>query len=205
MANYFWLPYYDETWFSFFTHRTGVNEGAKLLPFANGSTITRGVLGQGGWKKGEWDEIRDGDHLQIATHGRKYTTETVAWDCAGGLVAWTSDQMAHVLRGFVKWKRVHFELLACFGANSWGRAASFGEQLLASLRRQNMKGTLTALKGATNIGVGQGRQTGTSRFSTGVKMLKIKLPDFLGGHVLKEGGTDPGGIMSSAARAQWEI
>ena len=68
-----------------------------------------------------------------------------------------------------------------------------------------MKGTLTALKGATNIGAGQGRQTGTSRFSTGVKMLKIKLPDFLGGHVLKEGGTDPGGIMSSAARAQWEI
>ena len=199
MANYFWLPYYDETWFNYLQQRTGVNAGAKILPFSN---LGRKYTGMG---NGEWDEIQDGDHLQIATHGRKYTTETVAWDCAGGLVAWTSDQMAHVLRGFVKWKRVNFELLACFGANSWGRAASFGEQLLASLRRQNMKGTLTALKGATNIGAGQGRQTGTSRFSTGVKMLKIKMPDFLGGYVLKKGGTDPGGMMSSAARAQWEI
>ncbi len=199
MANYFWLPYYDETWFSFLNNRTGVNAGAKILPFSNlGRRYT-------GMPNGEWDEFQDDDHLQIATHGRKYTTETVAWDCAGGLIAWTSDQMAHVLRGFVKSRRVHFELLACFGANSWGNAASFGERLLASLRRQNLKGTLTALKGATNIGAGQGRQTGTSRFSTGVKMLEIKLPDFLGGYVLKKGGTDRGGIMSSAARVQWEI
>ena len=204
MANYFWLPYYDETWFNYLNNRTGVNEGAKLLPFANSSTMTRGVLGQR-FAAGEWAQMVEEDHIQIATHGRKYTTDTVAWDCKGGLIAWTPDQMADVLQGFLGSKRIHYDLLACFGANSWGLAASFGEKLLAAMKKKGLKGTLTALKGATNIGAGQGRQTGTSRFSTGIKMLKIQMPAALGGYVLKKGGTDSGGVQSSAARVQWDL
>ena len=115
-------------------------------------------------------------------------------------MTWTPAQMADVLQGFLGDKRIHYELLACFGANSWGLASSFAEKLAADMRGANMRGTLTALKGATNIGAGQGRQTGTSRITTGMKM-----PWKVHGKVIKPGGTDPRGPLSSDSTVKWNL
>lgn len=199
MANFFWLPYYDKTWDTYLNLRTGVNPSAKILPYSNGGH------GYSGFTNGNWAALAAGDHLQIATHGRKYSTQNVAWACPAGMITWTPQQMANVLQGFVGAKSINYELLACFGANSWGFASSFAEKLAGEMTKAGLKGTLSALRGATNIGLGQGRQTGDSRFTTGLKMFRIQMPAALGGRVLKEGGTDPNGAKTADSVVTWDL
>jgi hypothetical protein len=202
MAHFFWLPYYDKSWFNYLNNGTGVNPNAKVLPFMGGGygNLTLHRL------PGLWPELRDDDHLQIATHGRKYTTDNVGWvDKDGKMMLWTPDDMASNFHFYLGSKRIHYKLLACFGANSWGLAASFGEKLLVAMKKMNLKGSLSALKGATNIGPGQGRQTGTGRFTAGIKLLKIEMPAALGGNVLKKGETDKDGVNSSAVTVTWDL
>ena len=190
MANYFWLPYYDKTWDGFLSSKTGVRYNAKILPLSNGDSIPPGHVNL--WQPGSWKDIANGDYLQIATHGRKYTTRSVAWACPAGIITWTAEQMAYVIEGFVGPRTIKYELLACFGANGWGLAESFGGLLRDEMRRLKMRGELTALKGATNIGAGQGHQTGSSRFSTAIKMLR-------------KGGTDPTGPLTCESKVSWPL
>ena len=199
MANFFWLPYYDKTWAGFLSLKKGVNIGSKILPYSNGGNS------YSGFPIGKWSEVKDGDFLQIATHGRVSTTGTVAWGCPSGVIFWTAKDMAHVLEGFCGDKTIHYELLACYGANALYFSSSFAEKLSRELKKRNMKGSLTALRGVINIGKGQGHQTGTNRFTTGIKMMKIQLPAVLGGVVLKKGGTDSQGPLTKDATVHWEL
>src|SRR5580658_1864360 len=121
MANFFWVPYYDKTWDDYLGVGDGVNGNAKLLPSSNGGYFRNTMV------KGDWKDLANGDNLQIGAHGRKYTTRNVSWECAAGQITWTPEEMAKVLEGFVGEKKIHHELLACFGANGLGLADSFGE------------------------------------------------------------------------------
>jgi hypothetical protein len=203
VANYFWLPYYDEEWYTFLTLMAGVRDGALVLPFANGESAANFKLVNPDRNSkfdpktvsnsaGAWSAMRNGDYLQIAAHGRKFSTTGVTWKVGSGTVTWTPQQMAFVLQGFLQGKSIHYELLACFGANNWGFSTSFGERLRDAMKELNMLGTLAALQGATNIGPGQGRQTGSGRFTTAV-YLKV------------HGGTNRQGTKSQNAQVRWDL
>jgi hypothetical protein len=202
MATFYWLPFKsDNVWAPYFGFaRTGALGNMKHLPYmpVNGRWDHDSEQYPLDDRKGSWSQVVTGDTVKIVTHGRKYSTTSVAWVCngvPGGLISWTAAEMAAVLKRLTSHVAgpIDWDLLACFGADDWGLSKSFASRLLAEMRRLGMRGSLTAYNGATNIGAGQGRQTGTGRFSTGLYMLS------------HGGRTDRNGIISTEASQTWPL
>jgi hypothetical protein len=136
-------------------------------PFAGGSV-------------GSWSEVAANDILLIGAHGRKYTTDTIAWVGGGGVVTqWSADQMAQEIWVRLGAQRsslsIDYRLLACFGANNITPfAQSFGSKLAKAMQGLDMHGTLTAYKGATGMGALKGSQIGSSRTTCALSIIRHK-------------------------------
>jgi hypothetical protein len=202
MAAYYWLPFRcDTVWAPYFTHaQKGALRNMKHLPYmpVNGRWDRDSERYWSEDDRGEWSQVRATDTVKIVTHGRKFSTKEVAWLCQdlpAGLISWTAPEMAAVMKQLTNHVQgpLEWDLLACFGANMWGLSKSFASRLHEEMLKLGMKGKLTAYQGATNIGNGQGRQTGSGRFTTGFYMATHK------------GHTDKQGKLSSELAKTWVL
>ena len=167
MPNFYWLAMRDNSWHEDTLGRMD-RVLDRILPFQDGSSATRSP---GGNKAiaGAWTDLRDGDLVWIPVHGRKKSTETVAWVVNGTEIDWTAEQVAQAVYGnlFPRMNiAINYHLLACFGANSiipFGK--SFGEKLAKAMSVLLLRGSLTAYKGATGMAAHRGMQVGSSRIT----------------------------------------
>ena len=170
MANFGWVPFADTSWQLDVTMR---GAGRKILPMADGGAPNT----FGAAAAGQWNEIVANDSIMIAAHGRKWSTDNVAWLVNGQLVEWSANKLAQEmwlrLGGSRSSLALDYRLLACFGANRiTPLAESFGERLAKEMKGFGMKGTLTAYRGATGILGNRGRQVGSSRITCAISMLR---------------------------------
>jgi hypothetical protein len=146
------------------------------LPFIDGHAPYPGHEGV------SWNTIRAGDILLLVAHGRKWTTDYVAWKREDGTIAqWTPQSFAQAIYdrlGGNSGAELRYQLLACFGANNITPfAKSFGSKLAKEMKIRHMRGTLTAYEGATGMTAPgtsglQGSQVGNSRITCALSMLR---------------------------------
>jgi hypothetical protein len=204
MAIFYWLPFKcDEIWSSYFLLARGEAALSQMrhLPYM---PVTGRWEADGeeypldSFYKAKWAEVEAGDTVKIVTHGRKFTTKEVAWLCPdvpGGLIKWSAAELAAVLQRLSSHVdgAIHWDLLACFGANMWGLSKSFASRLHTEMLALGMKGSLTAYQGATNIGASQGRQTGSGRVTAGFYIKTHKVI------------TDAKGTLAADAAKKWML
>lgn len=172
MAVFGWVPFTDSSWQVQLLTTTIAGSRCNCLPMFDGSPP------MGGGPMGNWADIAANDILLIAAHGRRYTTDSIAW--VGGdrvITVWGYTELAQQI-----WLRlgaqrsslsIDYRLLACFGANNiTPLATSFGSKLAKAMRGLNMHGTLTAYKGATGMGKLKGHQVGSSRTTCALSIIR---------------------------------
>lgn len=170
MSNFAWVPFPDPQWSA---HVRSMDSKIKILPHNDETSNPQTDYGV----TVSWKEIKAEDTLFIAAHGRRFSTETVAWnDGKGGVRQWTADNLAGALcdkLGESRYLSLDYRLLACFGANNiTPLAKSFGSRLAARMKTRKMKGTLTAYRGVTGIGgLNAGLQEGSSRVTYALGQL----------------------------------
>jgi hypothetical protein len=170
VAIFAWVPFYDSGWVTY-VYTTTVGKRGRILPFVDGHTPYPGH------ESVSWNDIAAGDTLLLAAHGRKWTTDNVAWVQQDGTLAqWTAQSFAQAVYDRLNGNsglEIDYQLLACFGANNiTPLAESFGSKLAKEMKLRHMRGTLTAFKGATGLGALRGFQIGSSRVTCALSILR---------------------------------
>ena len=113
----------------------------------------------------------------LAAHGKKWSTNEVAWRKRDGSIEqWSPTVFAQAIRDRLDdhhGQQINYRLLACFGANNiTPLARSFGSKLAAEMSGVGLRGSLTAYKGATGMDSDLGWQIGSSRISYALSVLR---------------------------------
>lgn len=170
MTTFLWAPFYDSAW-NRELGNLGYGGGNKILPHADGS---KGYVGH---ENVSWSQIQANDTLVLAAHGKKWSTNEVAWRGQNGVITqWSPAVFAQAIRACLGDNfglQISYRLLACFGANNiTPLAPSFGSKLAAEMSNVGLRGTLTAYKGATGMDSNSGMQTGSSRITCALSLLR---------------------------------
>jgi hypothetical protein len=201
MTNFYWLAMPDRSWHDDTVNR--MNRPAdRILPFEDGTSAARtadGVTVTGA----EWTDVQDGDFVWIPVHGRKKSTDTVAWVVKGVEIDWTAEQLAFAIRVhlFGRDISVNYHLLACFGANNIiPFSKSFGAKFAKALTTNGMRGTLTAYKGATGMAAQRGMQVGSGRFTAAPIFLFHRGEGSPAGHIATQSATESWPLYGTGGR-----
>lgn len=169
MPVFAWIPFYDSGWVVYSMH-SHLGQRTRILPFVDGHAPFSGH------ERVSWGDIVAGDTLLLAAHGRKWSTDNVAWVKEDGTITqWTAQSFAQAIYdrlGGNSGLELDYQLLACFGANNiTPLAQSFGSKLAKEMSLRNMRGTLSAYKGATGMGALRGSQIGSSRVTCALSIM----------------------------------
>src|SRR5262245_11224549 len=115
MARFGWVPFYDSTWVSYVLTEC-IHTWGHLLPFVDGHAPHHRH------ENVSWGDIAGRDVLFLAAHGRKWTTDSVAWKKEDGTLAyWTVQSFAQAVYDRLDGSsglELDYRLVACFGANN---------------------------------------------------------------------------------------
>lgn len=170
MTTFFWVPFDDSDW-NHDVYCRSIPAHGKILPHADGS------VGFVGHENVSWNQVQANDTLVLAAHGKKWSTDEVAWRKKDGtIVQWSPTVFAQAIRACLAdhyGQQINYRLLACFGANNITPLAhSFGSKLATEMSAVGLKGSLTAYKGATGMDANLGKQVGSSRITCALSVLR---------------------------------
>ena len=92
MTTFFWVPFDDSDW-NHDVYCRSIPAHGKILPHADGS------VGFVGHENVSWSQVQANDTLVLAAHGKKWSTDEVAWRKKDGtIVQWSPTVFAQAIR-----------------------------------------------------------------------------------------------------------